>query len=114
MVDGNSIEVGTIGREGMLGGILLMDTTRASHRSFIQVAGYAQRIEAAAFKQEAERHPGLKNLILRYEASLIAQSKQGIACNGLHNVQQRCCRWLLMARDRSESNDIPSRMNSSR
>ena len=106
MADGNSIEVGTIGREGMLGGILLMDTTRASHRCFIQVAGHAQRIDAEAFKQQAERHPTLKNLILRYEASLIDQSMQGIACNGLHNVEQRCCRWLLTAQDRSESNDI--------
>ncbi|HEX3601343.1 MAG TPA: Crp/Fnr family transcriptional regulator [Lacipirellulaceae bacterium] len=106
MADGNSIEVGTIGREGMAGGILVMDSDRVPHRYFTQVEGRAQRIDATVLKREAEQHPELKRLILRYEASLLAQSMQGIACNGLHSVEQRCCRWLLMARDRSDSNDI--------
>ena len=106
MKDGSSIEVGTIGREGMAGGVLLMDVDRVPHRYFIQVNGQAQRIDAAVLKKQAERHPELQRLILRYEAALLAQSMQCIACNGLHNVEQRCCRWILMARDRSDSNEI--------
>jgi CRP-like cAMP-binding protein len=106
MEDGNSIEVGTIGREGMSGGALLMGRNRVSHRYFVQVDGEAHRIEAAQLIAAADRNPALRNLILRYEASLLAQSMQCIACNGLHNVQQRCCRWLLMARDRSDIDEV--------
>jgi CRP-like cAMP-binding protein len=106
MEDGRSIEIGTIGREGMTGGVLLMGTDRVPYRYFIQVTGRAQRIDASRLQEEVERHQVLRNLILRYEVAFLTQSMQGAACNGLHNVQQRCCRWLLMARDRSDSDEI--------
>src|SRR4051812_39046625 len=107
MLDGNSIEVGTVGREGILGGILLLGIRRNSTRCFTQIAGQAHRIDTATLLREAERHPELRRLILRYESLLLTQSMQGVACNGLHNVHQRCCRWILMACDRCGSKDIP-------
>jgi CRP-like cAMP-binding protein len=106
MGDGSSIEVGTIGREGCAGGGLLLEADRAPNRYFVQAEGQALRIDAERFKQEAERLPDLRKLVLRYEAALLGQSMQGMACNGLHSVQQRCCRWLLMARDRSDSDEL--------
>lgn len=106
MEDGRSIEVGTIGREGIAGGVVLMDADRLPHRYFIQANGRAQRIDATQLKKEVERLPDLRKLILRHEALFLMQSMQGAACNGLHGVQQRCCRWLLMARDRSESDEL--------
>jgi CRP-like cAMP-binding protein len=106
MEDGRSIEIGTIGREGMAGGVLLMGTDRVPYRYFIQVAGRAQRIDASRLKEEVDRLPALRNLILRYEVAFLTQSMQGAACNGLHSIQQRCCRWLLMARDRSDSDEL--------
>jgi len=106
MEDGNSIEVGTIGFEGMAGGMLLMDTDSVPYQFFVQVPGRAQRVDAAVLKGEAERNDSLRKLVLRYEAAFLTQTMQGVACNGLHSVQQRCCRWLLMARDRSESNEL--------
>lgn len=106
MDDGDSIEVGTIGREGMSGAELLMESDSMPYRYFVQVDGHALRIEASQLREAAERSSELRRVILRYQAAALAQSMQAAACNGLHSVQQRCCRWLLMARDRSDSDQI--------
>jgi CRP-like cAMP-binding protein len=106
MADGRTIEVGTIGREGVGGGTLLMDVDQVPYRYFTQLKGRAHRIEATRFIEFAARSPELRSLVLRYEAAFTTQSMQGAACNGLHTVQQRCCRWLLMARDRCDSDEI--------
>jgi len=106
MEDGRSIEVGTIGREGIAGGTLLLDVDRLPYRYFTQLSGRAQCIDASRLKEEASRSSELRTLILRHEAAFLTQSMQGAACNGLHTVQQRCCRWLLMARDRCDTDEI--------
>jgi CRP-like cAMP-binding protein len=104
--NGNSIEVGTVGHEGMIGSTLLLNTDTSPYRHFVQVEGYGHRVGASRFKQIAESDDQLRNAVLSYEASFRIQTMQGIACNGLHNVEQRCCRWLLMTRDRVESDDL--------
>jgi CRP-like cAMP-binding protein len=106
MQDGNSIEVGTIGREGMAGGSLLLDTDSSPYQFFVQLAGSAQRLEASVLVEEAERNREFRQLILRYQSAFLTQTMQGVACNGLHSVQPRCCRWLLMARDRADSDEL--------
>ncbi|MEX2091504.1 MAG: Crp/Fnr family transcriptional regulator [Pirellulales bacterium] len=106
MNDGNSIEVGTIGREGMSGAVLLLESEAMPYQYFVQADGHAQRIKANQLKEAAERSSELRKLILRYQAVFLAQNMQAAACNGLHSVQQRCSRWILMARDRSDSDDI--------
>jgi CRP-like cAMP-binding protein len=58
-------------------------------------------------KAEAERSVEFRNLILRYQAAFLTQSMQTTAYNGLHNVQQRCCRWILMSQDKVESETVP-------
>jgi CRP-like cAMP-binding protein len=107
MNDGSTIEVGTIGREGMSGAMLLMETDAMPYRYFVQIDGHAMRISAAHLKQAAQRSTELRRLILRYQSVVLAQSWQAAACNGLHSVQQRCCRWLLIAHDRSDTDEIP-------
>ncbi len=106
MENGSSIEVSTIGRDGLVGGFLLLGIDRLPYRYFVQVAGRAHRIEAVRLRQEAERNSALCKAILKYQAALLSQSMQLIACNGLHTIQQRCCRWLLTTRDRSDSDEI--------
>jgi CRP-like cAMP-binding protein len=106
MNDGDSIEVGTIGREGMSGAELLMESDAMPYRHFVQIDGHARRIEAGQLIEAAQHSSELRRLILRYQAVTLAQSMQAAACNGLHSVQQRCCRWLLLARDRSDSDEI--------
>jgi CRP-like cAMP-binding protein len=106
MSNGDSIEVGTIGREGMSGAVALMGAESTPYRYFIQADGEAHRIEIEHLRKLVEKHQELRDLILRYETTFLTQSMQCAACNGLHTVQQRCCRWLLMARDRSDSDEI--------
>lgn len=106
MNDGDRIEVGTIGREGMTGAVLLMESDAMPYQYFVQGDGHALRIKANQLKEATERSGELRRLILQYQAVFLAQSMQAAACNGLHSVQQRCCRWILMARDRSDSDEI--------
>jgi CRP-like cAMP-binding protein len=106
MEDGRSIEIGTVGREGVVGGVVLMGTDRVPYRSYTQINGRAQRIDAARLLEAADRFVNLRLLILRSESVFLTQSMQGAACNGLHSVHQRCCRWLLTARDRCDSDEL--------
>jgi len=59
------------------------------------------------FKEETRHNGELRRVVLLYQSAFIKQVAQGVACNGLHTVQQRCCRWLLMTRDRSEGDTLP-------
>src|SRR3954452_4462376 len=107
MEDGRSIEVGTIGREGMTGACILLNTDRVPYQYYIQIAGDGYRIKAALLKVEAEQNAELRTLMFRYQAAFLTQTMQSAACNGLHNIQQRCCRWILMSRDRVNSETVP-------
>lgn len=104
--NGGSIEVGTVGREGMIGSLLLLEIDASPYKHFVQVGGHGYRASADRFKELAENSKIFRDLILRYEASFRTQTMQGMACNGMHNIEQRCCRWLLMTRDRVDSDDL--------
>jgi CRP-like cAMP-binding protein len=107
MEDGRCIEVGTIGREGMTGAAILLTADRAPYQYYIQIAGNGYRIKAALLKLEAEQNSELRTLIFRYQAAFLTQTMQAAACNGLHNIQQRCCRWILMSLDKVDSDTVP-------
>jgi CRP-like cAMP-binding protein len=106
MQNGSSIEVGTIGREGMAGAFLLLRTDTVPYRYFIQVGGHGYRASAARFLNIVKDSDELQGAVLRCESAFRTQTMQGMACNGLHAVEQRCCRWLLMTRDRVDSDDL--------
>jgi CRP-like cAMP-binding protein len=106
MSDGSSIEVGTIGREGMAGSVLLLQAQSVPYRYFVQVAGHGFRVSASQMRATAKASEEFRNVVLRFEALFRTQTMQGMACNGLHNIQQRCCRWILMTRDRVDSDDL--------
>jgi CRP-like cAMP-binding protein len=107
MDDGRSIEVGTIGWEGVAGAVLLHGAKSVPYQYFVQLAGHGHRVEAAAFKAFAKRHDQAGELILRCETVFHTQTMQSAACNGLHSVTQRCCRWLLMSQDRINGDSVP-------
>ncbi len=100
MENGAITEVTTIGREGMLGLPLFLDTDRTPLAAFVQVAGQAARMEANDFRAEMKRGGPLRKILLRYTQGLLVQIAQSGACNHLHSPQQRCARWLLMTHDR--------------
>lgn len=108
MEDGSAIEVATAGSEGVVGHFILDgDDDISPNDVIVQIAGEGLRIDAATFKEEASKDGPFRRLLLRYNKAFLLQASQSVACNGLHNVQQRCCRWLLISLDRMDSNEIP-------
>jgi CRP-like cAMP-binding protein len=100
MADRRTIEVGLVGREGAVGaGAILGDPTSA-YKVLVQVEGDGVRIGTDAFRAAAGPGGPLHRLLARYHAAFLTQVSQSAACNGLHPVAERCCKWLLMTRDR--------------
>ena len=104
--DGASAEVGTIGSEGMVGLPVVFGDRDAPSSVYVQVPGTALGMDARIFRGELERSPTLNLVMLRYAHAFFNQVAQSAACAHLHKVEQRCCRWLLMTRDRMPSGDF--------
>jgi CRP-like cAMP-binding protein len=105
--DGDSIEVGVVGREGMAGLSVFLGVESGPTRCLVQVPGEALRMAADAFRSRVGRGSRLHGLLLRYTHGLLAQVAQSAACNALHPVEQRMCRWLLMVHSRAGSDRFP-------
>jgi CRP-like cAMP-binding protein len=106
--DGTQAEVGLVGREGMVGTPLVLGVETAFSEAYVQADGAALQMEATAFRRALdEEEPSLKSLLLRYSEAAHAQTTQTAACNGRHALEQRLARWLLMAQDRIDGNDLP-------
>jgi len=99
-----ALEVGLVGREGMVGSRLALGFTTSSVRALVQGTGTALRIESAHFLRKFERSPALRRALLRFTDSLMLQVIQNAACNRFHLVEARLARWLLMTRERVPSN----------
>ncbi len=106
MSDGAAIEVATVGNEGLSGLPLLATVATSPHRVFAQIGGDALRIDAAAFNKQCAQLPGLARVMTTYQQAVLFQISQCVACNGLHMIAQRCCRWLLMTHDRVEGDEL--------
>ncbi len=107
--DGVQAEVGVIGREGMFGMPLVFGAETAFTDCLMQLPGCALRMGAGAFRQEladADNAPLTRRLLLYSEAQQ-AQVSQTAACNGRHGLEQRLARWLLMAHDRADGDEVP-------
>ena len=107
LVDGHlALEVGMVGREGMVGLPLALGTNVSPVRALVQGAGKAMRMSSARFSREMRKSPQLQQGVYRYADALIAQVSQTAACNRFHLVEQRLARWLLMTRDRVRSDQF--------
>lgn len=104
--DGSAIETGTIGRESAVGLIAGLTEIAAFSRMVGQTSGRAAVIEAARLRRVAEGSPRLRQVIVRHCDALLAQAQQSVACNALHDVEERFCRWLLTCQDRSEGEEM--------
>ncbi|HEX8922290.1 MAG TPA: Crp/Fnr family transcriptional regulator [Pyrinomonadaceae bacterium] len=108
MRNGASIEVGLIGRDGMVGIPVLLGDDIASEEAIVQIEGGAMRIRSDLFKEGLKRdHSPLLTQLLLYTRTLMKQVAQTAACNRLHTVEERLSRWLLMCHDRMESDELP-------
>ncbi len=101
-----SIEVGTVGSEGMAGISVFLGVNRSPNRAVVQAPGEALRMKARLFKEAVKRENSLHELLHLYTYTLLTQMSCSIACNRFHGVEKRLSRWLLMMHDRLETNEF--------
>src|SRR5207248_3311107 len=78
----------------------------SSNRVIVQVPGDGLRMAAADLRAQTSQDCPLRQILVRYHTFFLKQISQAVACNGLHRVQERCCRWILMTHDRAQSDDF--------
>jgi CRP-like cAMP-binding protein len=103
---GRTIEVGMIGNEGMSGISIILRSAVTPCRIMVQLAGDAFRLRGDVLRAEFNRGGRFQDLLLRYTHALLIQIAQSAACNGFHTVEERLCRWLLVSRDRVQTDTI--------
>lgn len=101
-----ALEVGLVGREGMVGIPLALGVERSPVRALVQGKGTALKMGAARFRAELARSAALRAEVNLYIHALMAQVTQTAACNRFHQVDARLARWLLMTRDRAQSAEL--------
>jgi CRP-like cAMP-binding protein len=105
--DGGSIEVGVIGNEGMLGVSAILGMNRMPQRAIVQLPGVALKMKLTALIDEFGTAGKLQRLLLRHMYLLHFQITRSVLCNRFHHVEPRLCRWLLISRERLNSNEVP-------
>lgn len=98
--DGDIVEFATVGKEGMVGVPILLGSSTMPSRALVQVPGSGFRVKTSDFLETLSDMPLLHQRLMRYVMALLNQIAQGTSCNRLHQVQERCARWLLHTHDR--------------
>ncbi len=106
MADGNTVETGITGNEGVVGIPAILGTKTMPTRTFMQIPGNGHRIKADRLKEEFERSEKLHKLINNFFQAYLVQTSQTAACNRLHDIAERLARWLLMCHDRMEADSF--------
>jgi CRP-like cAMP-binding protein len=106
MSDGRTAEVGFVGVEGLSNVSALMGVPLSPFDVVVQLEGHAIRIATADLRREMEASPVLSKLVVRYLYFKMSQLAQTAACNRLHSLRQRCCRWLLLAHDNAREDEF--------
>jgi len=105
--DGSMVETALIGREGAAGGIVSQGRLPAYARAEVQFPGPFMRIELVKLEEAKLGSLSLRHLFARYADCLMAQIFQAVACNAVHNIEQRTAKWLISAMDRTGAPVIP-------
>ncbi|MCJ2134144.1 Crp/Fnr family transcriptional regulator [Methylobacterium sp. J-026] len=106
--DGQQVEVGLVGCEGMVGVPILLDAERTPDEARVQAIGLAQVIPVSAFSEALRSSPRLHNHLLRYAHVLSVLATSTALANGRYTLEPRLARWLLMVHDRTESDELPT------
>ena len=101
MTDGRTIESDTVGCESVVGVLAALGSSVSISRTLTQIPGSATRLSASRLRHQAGVSAELRKLLIRHSQANLAQAHQSVACNALHGVNQRLCRWLLMSQDRT-------------
>ena len=106
MENGKEVEAGTVGNEGMIGLPIVHGLDFSPNKAISQISGEGLRIPVPAFLKAMKPGGTLERLVRRYTAFSLQYGSQTVACNLLHSVEERLCRWLLMCRDRVETEEF--------
>jgi CRP-like cAMP-binding protein len=106
MEDGASVESGTIGREGMSGIPVILNAGQTTMPTCVQVPGDALRVRAEPLRELYAGNEGVRRVLNRYVHTVVVVGSQSSACNALHGVEARMCRWLLMSSDGVGSDEV--------
>jgi CRP-like cAMP-binding protein len=107
MQGGEVVETAMVGREGAVGAFGGLGPWNAFTRAVVQLPGLATVIPVASFQAAVAQSDRIRNLVLRYKETLLAQVQQTAACNALHHLEERLARWLLQALDRTDGPNLP-------
>jgi CRP-like cAMP-binding protein len=107
MENGDAVEVGTVGNEGMVGLPVFLGAKTIPGQAIVQIPGDGLRMRVDVFQNKVTSQSPLYNLLQRYTQALFNQIAQSAACNRLHSIEERFCRWLLMTQDRVGKDKFP-------
>jgi CRP-like cAMP-binding protein len=106
LANGAAIETANIGNEGAFGLFAAMYSRTSFNQCLVQLEGGLVRVPIEILRTEFERSDHVRNLLVSYSETQLAQVQQTAACNAMHTIQQRLCRWLLMMHDRAETEEL--------
>ena len=104
--DDNTVEVATVGNEGMVGLPVFFGSAMMPTLTIVQVPGEALRMTEPAFKKAVNHLEPLRDLLQHYTQAMFMLIAQTAACNREHSIEQRCARWLMMTHDRVGANQF--------
>ena len=107
MQDGSSAEVLTVGKEGMAGLGTLLGSETNPFKLMVLIPGIALRVKKEIFREHLRRNEASMQLTQRYFNALIIQLAQTVACNNVHSLARRCCRWMLTVHDQAGVDQFP-------
>jgi CRP-like cAMP-binding protein len=101
------VEIGLIGREGMSGTAVVLDAVSSPHQTYIQVAGRGRLIVADDLRRAMKKSETLKSLLLRFAQVFSVQTAHTAIASARGKLDERLARWLLMAHDRIDGEELP-------
>jgi CRP-like cAMP-binding protein len=104
--EGDTVEVGVIGNDGVVGIPGLLGVDNGISRTFMQIHGAGYSIKTRILREEFERSGELRQYLQKYIQAFMAQTAQTAACNRVHDIEERLARWLLTCRDRMPSDEL--------
>jgi CRP-like cAMP-binding protein len=104
--DGKAIETATVGREGVVGAMAGLGLYKSLVRVVVQMPTACSKVAASHFRSVVASSDPVRNLCIRYNEVLLSQARVTAACNALHPIEARFCRWLLQSADRSASDTV--------
>jgi CRP-like cAMP-binding protein len=104
--DGRTVEVGIIGREGIVGINIFLGGAVTPDKAIVQLPGGAMRMKSADLRKEVRFGSPLQRLLLGYTRTFLAVISQSVACSEHHSIEQRLARWLLTMNDYARSREF--------